>query len=469
MMNIRFTALTVVILTSVLASTILSCESYLDVGTPKSEIESDVVFSNDVTATSAMLGVYTRFLDPNSFASGTPYSILALAGLSSDELVNFVRDQNMAEFESNSINPANPNVFLVWSSLYQVIYQVNAIIEGVDGSNGLSDRVRDQLKGEALFVRAFCYLHLANLYGDVPLITTTDYRVNAAISRSVVDVVYTQILLDLNSAHNLLANEYAAGYGERIRPNKLSASSLLARTYLYLEDWENAELMASEVIEYKELYSLTDSLSDVFLMNSSESIWQLRPMINGDRGYTNEAYYFSISNILNYNVLRSDIVKQFENGDRRRSNWIDYLVIESDTVYYPRKYKQDQFSEYLTEYSSVLRLAEQHLIRAEARTKQNKLLGPNGAEADINIIRMRAGLNPLSVTTQDEIMNAIIHERRLELMAEGGHRWFDLKRWGLLETALGSKGDFEPTDELYPLPASEFRNNPLLKRQNDGY
>ncbi len=468
-MKVRFTILTVVILTSVLAPTILSCESYLDVGTPKSEIENTVVFSNDVTATSAMLGVYAQLLDANNSASGSTSSILSLAGLSCDELVNFPRDQDMVEFESNAIHPENPYNFFIWSSLYQVIYQVNAIIEGVDGSNGISDRVRDQLKGEALFIRAFCHFYLTNIYGDIPLITTTDYRINAAIPRSAENIVYNQILSDLNSAHNLLTSEYAAAYGERIRPNKLSASALLARTYLYLEDWENAELMASEVIEYKELYSLTDSLSDVFLMNSSESIWQLRPVVNGDRGYTNEALSFSPDNVLNYNILRSNIVKQFERGDRRRRHWIDSLVIEPDTVYFPRKYKQDQYSEYLTEYSSVLRLAEQYLIRAEARAKQNKLSGPDGAETDVNVIRMRAGLDPISVTTQDDILNAIVKERRLELIAEGGHRWFDLKRWGLLETALTFKGNFEPTDELYPLPASEFRNNPLLKRQNDGY
>lgn len=458
-----------------LVSSIFSCESYLDIGTPVSDIESEVVFSNDITATSALLGIYGVLADDGGFASGAPTSVLALTGLSGDELVNYSREVPMVEFERNTINPINENILTVWTSLYRSIYQVNSIIEGIDGSAGLSDSIRSQLKGEALFVRGFCYLYLVNLYGDVPLVVTTDYRTNAAIARTDANSIYAQIVRDLQSARGLLRDGYAS-YPNRTRPNKYAASALLARTYLYQEAWRDAELMASEVINNKGLYVLKDSLADVFLKNSLESIWELQPVVNGDMGYTNEAIYFSPDYVFSYNVLRPGIVDAYEPGDRRFRHWIDSIHLEDeilslDTIFFfPRKYKQIDYGAALTEYSVMLRLAEQYLVRAEARAMQDNLSGENSAESDINIIRSRAGLQPVSDMTKIELLQAVLKERRLELMAEGGHRWFDLKRLGMMEDVLlTEKGDFEHTDQLYPLPAREFLSNPLLLRQNDGY
>jgi starch-binding outer membrane protein, SusD/RagB family len=460
---------------------LISCEQFVEVGAPKSKIESDVVFSNDVTATSAVLGIYSKLMDPSGFTSGTPYSVLALTGLSGDELMNYSNSSLLKEFENNSIDPTNFYTSALWKSLYESIYQANAILEGINSSSGMSGPVRDQLKGEALFVRAFCYFYLTNLYGDVPLVTTSDYRTNSAIPRTDSELVYNQILEDLKYSRDFMSAKYVAAYGERVRPNKFSASALLARVYLYKRDWHNAELMASEVIGESGLYVLVDSVADVFLANGMESIWQLQPLNNGDyKGATNEAIYFSSTdqNVLSYNVLRQGVYKDFESGDRRFRNWIEHTLVDSDldmetppdTVYFPRKYKHDNLSEYMTEYSSVLRLAEQYLIRAEARAMQNNVSGPNSAEEDVNAIRIRAGLAPIGEATQSLILAAIVKERRLELIAEGGHRWFDLKRLNFAESVLSDrKVAFNHDDELYPIPASEFRNNPLLKRQNSGY
>jgi hypothetical protein len=122
----------------------------------------------------------------------------------------------------------------------------------------------------------------------------------------------------------------------------------------------------------------------------------------------------------------------------------------------------------------VLRLAEQYLIRSEARAEQQNLTGPNGAIADLNTIRARAGLTSYSGgSDQASVLAAILHERQVEFFTEWGHRWLDLGRTGNLNAVMDSVelakgGSWNPDKELYPIPATELTLNPNLK-QNIGY
>ena len=118
----------------------------------------------------------------------------------------------------------------------------------------------------------------------------------------------------------------------------------------------------------------------------------------------------------------------------------------------------------------MFRLAEQYLIRAEARAQQNNI---SGAQADLNAIRTRAGLANVTATTQTGLVTAIYHERQIELFTEFGHRWFDLKRTGQLDAVMGiaapqKGGTWASYKALIPIPASEISINPHLT-QNPGY
>jgi starch-binding outer membrane protein, SusD/RagB family len=445
-----------------------SC-SFLEIDPPKSRVESEVVFSNDITATSAVLGIYAGLYD-NSFANGTERGLAMTAGLASDELVNYTKaDLTSLEFEDNDLSTENSYILGQWSSMYKAVYEANAVLEGLEKSTGLSDAVKAQLKGESLFVRAFCYFYLVNMFGDVPLALTTDYQVNSFLPRTSRNAVYAQIKKDLVESQGLLSKEYAAALGERIRPNKSTATALMARVHLYLGEWSNAEEQSTKVIQ-EGMYVLEEDLNDVFTSNSKEAIWQLRPTIEGASGRTFEAYYFAPSNVLKYNVLRKDVISTIEPDDLRGSVWICNLVDNSIIQYYPAKYKQASNSGPLNEYSMVFRLSEQYLIRAEARAKQLKLTGANSAQSDINVIRNRAGLPGTSSTSQEALLADVAHERRIEFMAEWGHRWFDLKRTGQATPVLSvTKEGFESDDELFPIPQSEFLKNPRLGDQNHGY
>jgi hypothetical protein len=248
--------------------------------------------------------------------------------------------------------------------------------------------------------------------------------------------------------------------------------ALLARTYLYTQDWLDAETQTDSVISNSSLYGL-DTLNGVFLKNSNEAIWQLQPVNNGWN--TADAEVFVIPptgpDPYNYPVYLSPfILNSFETGDLRRLNWVDSVIVGNTAYYYPYKYKSATFDNPVTEYLMVLRLGELYLIRAESEIELNDL--PD-ATNDLNIIRNRAGLPNTSATTKIELLAAIQHERQVELFTEWGHRWMDLKRTGEVDTLMSTVcpikgGSWQSYQQLYPLPLSDIQEDHNLT-QNQGY
>lgn len=459
------------ILIFLLSSWLLSCESSVDVGPPNSEVVSAVVFSSDELAISAMKGTYHRLFRITGFASGSLYSVTSLGGLSADEFIlhNTLIYPALPEFYENQIDITNSGNSNVWSSAYNSIYNVNALLEGLENSEALSSAVKSQLEGEAKFLRAFAYFYLVHMYGDVPLLTTTSYSTNALAPRSSVDEVYRFIRQDLEDAAGLMTDEYPGQ--DRTRPNSFAAVALLARLHLYSEHWAEAEREATRILEATDRYGLQDNPDDVFLANSKEAIWQIAPV--GSTGHTFEGNSFilnSANSILTPVSLRESFVETFESDDKRLKQWIGTFDDGTAKLYYPHKYKISFTTEIPTEHSTALRVAEQLLIRAEARARQGKL--PEAID-DLDQVRRRAGV-PLMADTnpgisQSDLLDAVFKERRSEFFAEWGHRWFDLKRTGKAITALQAlKPGIQPTALLYPIPEQELMRNPNLV-PNEGY
>lgn len=446
-----------------------SCKKYLGIEPPKNSLIQGVVFQDDNLATSAVLGLYAAMASSGSYASGSSNSITCLSGLSADELTGY-NTLNLP-FYQNQLTPDQTYVGTLYSSPYQLVYSANSVLAGLAASNSLTPPVKTQLQGEALFVRAFTYFYLVNLYGPVPLQLTNDYRVTQVAPRATAAQVYQQILSDLTTAEALLPEAYP-GAG-RVRPNKSAVQALLARTYLYLKDWANAEKYASLVIG-KSTYSLVD-VNAVFLANSQEAIWQLMPPANTN---TQEGALFILTSTPLLASLNSGLaLNGFEAGDKRKNAWIGSITAGGQTYYYPYKYKV-RSSSTVTEYSMVLRLAEQYLIRAEARINQ-----PGKADqgiADLNVIRDRARaaatagvpnpLPPLATTlSQSAALLAVEQERRVELFSEWGHRWLDLTRTGRATAVLSPvKPQWQADDVRYPIPSNELSRNPNIT-QNPGY
>lgn len=441
-----------------------ACKKFVTVDPPVTQLVTATVFNNNTTATAALTSLYTS-------ANGYGYTIALNTGLSSDELVNYSTNTSQVMCYTNSLNASNSPSNNIWINAYNYIYGANAILEGLATGN-VSPVVTKQLTGEAKFLRAFWYFYLTNLFGDVPLITSTNYQANAHAPRISQALVYQQIIADLKDAMNVLNANYVDATdtlisAERVRPNKSTATALLARVYLYTGDFANAEIQASAVIDNTALYGLVNNLDSIFLKNNREAIWQLMALANGYN--TQEGYLFILTTTPNSQAISNQLLNAFENNDKRRSKWIGVFASGANKYYYPYKYKI-QSGTVLTEYTTVLRLSELYLIRAEARAQQNKL---DAALNDLNMIRSRAGLPNAVASTKSELLSAILHERQVELFTEWGHRWLDLKRTSSVDSVMTritplKGGTWNINAQWYPLPQTELQNNPNLK-QNAGY
>ena len=437
------------------------CRKLLQVPTPQDEISAGEVFSSDSNALSALSGMYIQIMNnPQSLLNG---GVTLYGGLSSDELNNTVPNASIDAFRLDSLTATNLLCSNLYTGAYNTIYTANSMFTGLQGANGVSANMRSELQGEAEFVRALVYFYLVNLYGGVPLVTTTDFTVSSVQPQASVGDVYNQIVADLQDAEGRLSPTYlstSAYAGARTRPNQAAATALLARVWLYQGQWGRAELAADTVIA-NPLYQLVTDLNQVFLAGSLEAIWQLQPVYNNLATAEGNLFIPRNGGQPAY-ILTPELLANWEPGDLRRAAWTDSVVNDV----YPYKYKEASNNPPNSEYEIVLRLAEMYLIRAEARAQQGNTAG---AAADLNIVRQRAGLPPTTATDPAVLLGAIMHERQIEFFAECGHRWLDLKRTGAVTAVLGAeKPHWEAMDALYPIPANELSENPTLV-QNPGY
>jgi len=452
--------------------TLSACKKFVQISPPTSMLVTESVFGSSGSATAALLHIYTD-MQSESFV------IAQSCGLLSDELANnFSSDETLRQYYTNSMLSTNSSIG-IWSRAYSYIYQANSIIEALQNSE-LARAIKDQLIGEAKFIRAFWYSYLTGCYGDVPKIITTDYTINSRLSRSTRSDIFQQIVADLTEAKELLNTNYVDGTdttisSERVRPTKWAAQALLARIYLYAGDYDNAEKEATSVITNTSLFKLVNDLNSVFLANSDEAIWQLAvPMptnINTQDGNSFILISTPSTGNAGTNTISQQLQDAFETDDKRKDNWIGSVTNSDGTFYFPYKYKVWQSST-VTEYTMMLRLAEQYLIRAEARAQKNN--GLLDAVADLNVIRERAGLSDYSgVVDKPSVLNSILHERQVELFTEWGHRWFDLIRTANANTVMSiiaplKGGAWDDNKQLFPIPQTE-RTLDVNLTQNPGY
>lgn len=443
------------------------CKKFLETNLTNSELLSEDVYNSEKNATSVVAGIYRNLTD-RALTGGGSEGISNLTGLSSDELHNALGTTEYLTFEQNNLVATDMKVSTFWMNGYQTIFQANDVIENVSIAKNFSTATKDQLIGEALFVRAFCHFYLVNIFGDIPVVTRTDYGPNALVSRTDVATVYQQIITDLQEAQRLLPEAYALP--ERVRANKATATALLARAYLYTQNWSKAAEEAGKIIS-DAAYIIEPDLNKAFLKESKEVIWQMA----STPGYLNTTE--GISFIILYglgsgnSLITDGLLNSFETGDLRKDNWIGTYDDQGTILHFPYKFKSGDYGLPITEHYVVFRLAEQYLIRAEARAQLDDL---DGAIADVDTLRKRAGLPLISDTNpgigKDALLLAIEKERRAELFTEWGHRWFDLKRTGRAMSVLGPvKTGIKEEDLLYPVPQTEFNTNPKLGDQNPGY
>lgn len=493
-----------------MAATILlitGCNKMLEIDRPRNTISTETTFESDGNANAALAGMYTWMMDGESGSACLSNGGLSVyAALLADEVENRLGNLNPADEEINQNKMASDNGIIfevLWRRPYKVIYSANAILEGVASSTSprFTDTTRKQLAAEAKLSRAFMHFYLVNLFGAVPMMTSTDITKTANMQRTPVAEVYKLIEQDLKDAFADLRDNYSVSAGEKVRPNKWAAAALLARVYLYQQKWAEAEAQASLVIGTNKYQA--QAPADVFKPNSGEAIWQLRHTEKFEAGdimveprsfvpmyrynwlpadyqllFMDPSFYEVVSAFMlpNY-TIRQSLLDAFETDDQRKAKWVDANPTPNVAPYngvvhsFPVKYNglEQDLSTYAPGYYTVLRISEQYLIRAEAKARIGTDL--SGAANDINQIRNKNGLGNTDAATAGQLLDAVLKERRVEFMAEWGHRWFDLQRFGKATAVLGSitaKQPWNDTKLLMPIPASEIQKNPRLT-PNPGY
>lgn len=410
----------------------------------------------------------------------------------------------------------NGMALYMWRSPWVGIGQCNILIQSMESADGLSEAVRNQCLGEALFLRAHYYFILVRLYGAVPTrLTPYEPGTSTAIARDKIETNYENIIADLKRAAELLPmkQEYAAK--DLGRATKDACYTELANVYLTLAGHglsingmnrqEYYEAVADLCTEVENMgYDLEsckyEDNFDATIHNGGESIFEVQ--FSGDKEYdfwgnNPQSSWLStfmgprnsdfVAGSWGWNQPTEEFVRQYEEGDLRKAITIFYdgcPVWDPDGVNKPYKssysntgYNVRKFlvtkaisPDFNTSPANfvVYRFADVLLMKAEALNE----VRPSEAYASINRVRRRAGLKDLSGLSQDEMREAIIHERRIELAFEG-HRWFDMIRINDGQYAvdfLHSIGKTNATKDrlIFPIPQTERDANPLMG-QNPGY
>lgn len=431
-----------------------ACSKFLEED-PNNAIPSETAITDVGTARAAITGVYDAL--QGYYASN--YNTLGT--ITADNVVFNGTLSQYLQLDQNAIPTDNVTTVAAYQGIYKAINAANGVIAYVPGVTDplLTQAEKEKILGEAYFVRALGYFDLGRGWGGVQLQLKPTANVSDAkgIKRSTLDQTYDQVLADLIEAEKLLPEDATT----RNRAQKSTARALRARLHLYRKQWADAEQYASQVIANTAKYELVPYKSFFtapFL--TKESVFELTFSANDRNSYWNLWYPSSAGG--QYTLKPSNgIVAKLNNAAVGGSR--NNLIAGTGNNVYGVLYNTSATS---TDPAYLIRIAELYLIRAEARAQQSKLTGTDGAIADLDAVRARAGVAGTTAVTQGEVLLAIEEENSIEFAFEA-HRWFDLVR---TERAGAVLGLTNRNYWLFPLPFSDVLSDPDLEgKNNPGY
>lgn len=432
----------------------VSCEEVLE-PKPVDILTDDLVLNEPKDVPNVEIGLYSAFrgIITNAVISGD---------FTADMLLHNGTFSQYRELGTKQITSANASAAALWGNIYSAVYVANFIFEKLPGVSGVTTAQRNQTTGTAHLLRGLAYLYGVYTFGGIPNVQTTSINDNRDIARASREEMLDLILQDFEEAEDLLPEEPAnAGF-----VGKDAARAAMARYYLYQQQWQQAENMASAIISSGN-YTLEPEFETVVLQDfTDEAIFEIGYNITDDPGTLNNLFK-SRREIIPSNQT---IVALASDAAGERFGSVEFNVADlggSDNGWTVSKYgTADEDNNNVV----VFRLAEMHLIRAEARARLNKVTGAGSAQEDINALRQRAKAPLVQNVSQAQMIQLIEDERRVELAFEG-HRWYDLVRTGRANAVMTSfSSNWKSTYDLWPIPQTEIQNNPSLAgQQNPGY
>ncbi len=436
--------------------TLSSCEKFLEID-PRISTSDQVTINDENSAHTAVRGIYNQLQSDGYYG----YTFQTIGFFSGDN-IEYTGSQIVNQSLTNhSVRADLPALATAWTAIYNTINRANNVIAKVPALSvtpTFTDAVRNQLVGEAYFLRALSYFDLGRTWGGVQLVLVPTSSSNNLenLKRSSLADTYRQVLADLIKAEELLPNTT-----NRIRATRKTVWALRARYHLYREEWKEAITYASKLIDDKSNYNLLTPYSSFFADNASgtnESIlelyyttnvvntqaYQWQPSTKGGVGWIRPS--MGIVNLLNNKSIagtrQSLISKVVLNGV---DNWFGNLYYRTNG----------------TDPAFLIRISELYLIRAEAYAQDNDIAK---SLADLNVIRKRADIQELNIADKATLLLAIEQENRIEFAFEN-HRWYDLVRTRRAKTVLGIDEDFRL---LLPIPYAQILIDKNLE-QNPQY
>ncbi|PWK77204.1 putative outer membrane starch-binding protein [Mucilaginibacter oryzae] len=431
----------------------------------------------------------------------------------------FSYSPDVINFSNFSVTGDNTQILAAWSSMYTVVAQANALINNLPAKvpSSVPASVVNNALGEAHYMRALAYFHLTRIWGNVPIVTNSiDMVSNYQVNTNPVTDIYKFIINDLKFAEANCTSTIRTGANTQGHVSSGSASALLAKVYLYMQDYTDARAEAEKVInsgEFK-LYGVDipgKTYNDLFKTannNNEESIAAMQWQGGSPYGHGNslQGFFAFTPQITGTgdgfgSVVGSiDLLNTYEAGDERRKATLmipgDYYaeinqaqggftvpanaVTQGSTIFL-KKYVVGTPADnggkggflsaanntYLMRYAEVLLIEAEAVLAGQASTANAAAIVP------FNKVRQRAGLPPRTSIT----LNDIMHERRVELAFEGDY-WFDLGRMDGFNSKSHPKAiaiisnqqrgqyvpKYTPTDAnfLMPYPTTEVALNPKL-------
>jgi len=455
-----------------------SCDDFLTV-VPETQLSSATFFQTEADFVQAVNGAYAPlrgYYNTQAWMLGELHSDNLYYGR--NILFGATENhQNIADFAMPISGGTTPNVHVLngWRALYLIISRSNQILALIDDVE-FDQASKDNVKGQALFLRAFSYFHLVRYFGQIPLhITPVAVREESALPLSEESEIFAQIESDLTQAVPLLPLKSQQLPG---RVTQGSARTLLGDVYVYLKRWAEAEQALGPVISSGE-YMLMPSYEMAFSesvnnKNNAESVFEIQYK-EGPEGLQGTFMYQFMPRPITIDELAPimgtinpqelggegpavptpDLISAYEEGDLREDVSIGYITLSGsfrdDKVYpYIKKYQSDhvQHNNHGMNWP-VYRYAEVLLLMAEAQNEQGK---SGEAVGLLNQVRDRAGLENSSASGQADVREAIFQERRVELAFEN-KRWFDIMRTDRIQEIIvpyGQRIISNPIDYYYP-------------------
>lgn len=489
------------------------CSDWLEMEPVGEKFESNF-YQSEQEIFQGLIACYSM-LQPKFFSGWSSYYFMANFPSDDSEVVGGGKGDRPEYHEVNEFKtlPTNTAVLQLWRRGYYGINRANAVLLNADPEASAKSK---EYVAEALFLRAYFYFELVRFFGDVVLFTENLGADEYDQVQSPAEEVYAQIISDLLTAIPDLAEKTGLTVVDNYRATKGAAHTLLGKVYLYMaspyfQERYSFEKTAAEyyalaveqftIVVESGTYDLEPAYDDIWQFKKEhgiESIFEIEygnierggdwdnGRVNGGNIDVQMSGPRSIStDTLNagwgFDMVTTDLIAEYNAaGDNVRKDGTAYGESFLSSIGASGWDKNDGYTgwfskkrapwSYATSSSvpewnyetneRVMRYGDLLLMLAEA------MVGSGSGDPTIpfNEVRDRAGLNPLSAVTMDDIKQ----ERRLELAMEG-FRYIDLIRWGDAPAVLGNLGFVENKHEVFPIPQDEILNSNNTLVQNDNY